>query len=100
MGLPANSVGLRVLGGVDSRQMRQVPTEATSEVAASVDRLLDPTAERTWLAEVITIEPHRHVRGLWTAEAWLTNGAYLSLIGRSEEDVRLRLEDALGRLTR
>lgn len=80
--------------------MREVPTEAASRVASSVDRLLEPAAGRSWLAEVITIEPHRHVPGLWTAEAWLTNGAYLSLLGRSEQDVRLRLEDALERLCR
>jgi hypothetical protein len=80
--------------------MRQVPTDQASEVASSVDRMLDQSVRTGWLAEVITIEPHRNTPGLWTAEAWLTNGAYLSLLGRSEAEVRLRLETALERLTR
>lgn len=87
--------------------MRKVPVEvspeveaAASPVAASVDRLLDRAPARTWVAEVVTVEPHRFRPGLWTAEAWLTNGAYLSLLGRSEEDVRQQLEQALERLGR
>ena len=68
-------------------------------VAESVDRLLQPVSV-AWAAEAVNIEPNRFAPGLWTAEAWLTNGAYLSVIGHSDEDVRDRLEDALARLTR
>ena len=72
---------------------------APSTVAEGVDRLLGPVSV-AWTAEAENIEPNRFAPGLWTAEAWLTNGAYLSLLGHSEEDVRTRLQEALKRLSR
>jgi hypothetical protein len=86
--------------------MRRVPdrTEAAvdsnqSTVSESVDRILSPGAGRGWSAEIVTIEPHRFVPDLWTAEAWLTNGTYMSMLGHSQDDVRARLEEALKRLS-
>ncbi len=90
--------------------MRRVPVDVESHeaevaaepsgVAASVDRLLQPAPPATFAAEIVTVEPHRFVPGLWTADAWLTGGAHLSLLGRSEADVRRRLEEVLDKLSR